>query len=460
MFGIGSTSSLEAQKHLNARRRLAWENPTGMAPLMAFLSMIDNTEITNQPRFDHYEERYKSPRSTTVGANSVGPFVKEDGTAETDGGTGIVVADGGTFRLVVANAEEFRTRDIVWVKGLTVGSGRTARRAIITAINTDTNVLTLRALEAWTGVRNTTGNNSLNIAAIGTATPEGDRANAGGVKFPVDLYNQTQIFRTSIGPWTRNALKMGMKWDKTGVYKKAAREAQVRHSVMMELAFLFGEFKTDMTTTKDGFTMPERKLGGLMWYLDQWDKGNTDNGGLFNYRPGEADLSSVDWRDYDQKRHINLAGGNVTLEEWDELMRRLFLYNSSIGFEKLALCDTIFLHRFNQAAKKNGMVVRSYNEKDTTYGMQITTYETENGIIHFKTTPVFNENPMFQSSAMIVDLGSMAYRPYQDSDTTLLKNRQPNDADYRLDEWMTEAGLEIEFPERSMYIENLGKIIN
>jgi len=460
MFGIGSTTSLEAQKHTNARRRLAWENPTGMAPLMAFLSMIDQTEETNQPKFDGYEERFKSPRSITVAANSVGPFVNADGTAATDGGTGIVVADGATFYLRVKKAEEFRTRDILWAKGLTVGSGRTARRAIVTAIDTDDNTLTLRAIETWTGVRNTSSNVSINVASIGTATPEGDRANSGGVKFPVDTYNQTQIFRTAIGPWTRNALKAGMKWDKTGIYRKAAKEAQVRHTIQQELSFLFGEYKTDMVVTKDGHTMPERKMGGLVWYLDQYDKGNIANGGLFDYRPDEADLSSVDWRDYDQKRHINFAGANITLEEWDELMRRLFLFNSSSGFEKLGLCDTKFLHNFNSFAKKAGLVTRSYNEKETTYGMQITTYETESGMLHFKTSPLFNENPMFSNSCTILDLGSITYRPFQDSDTQLLKNRQPNDADYRLDEWMTECGMELEFPERCMYLENLGKIIH
>jgi hypothetical protein len=459
MFGIGSTQTLEAQRFNNARRRLAWENPTGMSPLMAFLSMIDQTEETNVPRFEGYEERFKSPRSTTVAANSVGPFVTVTGEAIADSGTGMTIADGATFYLRVKVAEEFRTRDILWANALTVASGRKSRRAVITSINTEDNTLTLRAIEDWSGVRNTSANVNINVASIGTTSPEGDRANAGGVKFPVDTYNQTQIFRTTIGPFTRTALKAGMKWDKTGIYKKAAKEAQVRHTIQQELSFLFGEFKTDMVATKEGFSMPERKMGGLVWYLDQWDRGSIANGGLFNYRPGEADLTNVDWRDNDQKRHINFNGGNITMDEWDELMRRLFLFNSSSGFEKLGICDTNFLHNFNSFAKRAGLVVRSYNEKDTTYGMHITSYETQAGVLHFKTSPLFNENPMFRNGCIIADLGSLTYSPLQDSDTRLLTNRQPNDADYRFDEWVTEAGLNVEFPERSMYLENLGKII-
>lgn len=459
MFGIGSTTSLEAQKNQNARRRLTWENPTGVAPLMAFMSMIDSEDETSQPKWDFFETRYKSPRSITVIANAAGPFINTDGTDFADGGTGIVAAAAAILTIVVDDAEEFRTRDIVWLKGLTVASGNTHRRAIITAIDPDADTIKVRTLESWTGVRNTTANNGIHVVSIGSATPEGDRSNAGGMTYPVELYNQTQITRTSIGPWTRNALKMGAKWDKTGVYRKAAKEGQLRHMLMMELAFLFGDYRTDSVRTKDGHLMPERKMGGFLWYLKQWDKGNTANGGLFEYRPGGTDLTSVAWRDYPEKRHIDLAGANITLEEWYELMRRAFMFNSSTGWEKLVLCDSLFLHRFNEAARANSLITRTVNNRDTTYGMSITSYESENGVLHFKTSPVFNESPLFSNSGMIIDLGTATYMSYQDTDTELLANRQPNDADYRLDEWMTECGLELNFPERCMWIENLGKII-
>jgi hypothetical protein len=40
-------------------------------------------------------------------------------------------------------------------------------------------------------------------------------------------------------------------------------------------------------------------------------------------------------------------------------------------------------------------------------------------------------------------------------DTELLTERQPNNADYREDEWFTEAGLESRFPESGMYLQNV-----
>ena len=43
----------------------------------------------------------------------------------------------------------------------------------------------------------------------------------------------------------------------------------------------------------------------------------------------------------------------------------------------------------------------------------------------------------------------------QGRDTELLKNRQNNDEDLRKDEWLTEAGLELRFPESHMYLQNV-----
>ena len=43
----------------------------------------------------------------------------------------------------------------------------------------------------------------------------------------------------------------------------------------------------------------------------------------------------------------------------------------------------------------------------------------------------------------------------QGRDTELLKERQPNNADYRQDEWLTEAGIEIRFPRVHMILKSM-----
>lgn len=461
MFGIASTTALAAQKDTNARRRIAWEYPTGTAPLMALLSMIDNEEETTQSQFTHHEERFKSAYTTTAMANAAGPFMNTDGS-DVAGTTSMTIARGTIFKIKVVDASDFRWRDVVWLRALTLGSGGGTkdRKAIVTEVDATNNVLTVRALETWTGVSNAvTVNTGIYVTSIGTAAAEGDRSGTGGMKFPVQMYNQTQIFRTDIGPWTRNALKLPTLWDETGAYKKNCRDAQVRHMIQMELAFLFSDYGVDMVTTKDGYLMPENKMGGLLWSMKQWEKGNVTNGGLFEYRPGGADVTSSDWRTEDLKRIVNLEGGNITLNEWESLMVRAFISNSNVGYEKLGLCDRSFLHKFNKVAKNCSLITRTQNSKEETYGFKLTSYETESGIIHFATSPLFNDNPAFSDSCMIVDVGRLTYQKFQDTDTTLLKDRGPKDADYRKDEWMTECGLKTEFPESHLFIEGLGNII-
>lgn len=461
MFGIASTTALAAQKDLNARRRIAWEYPTGTAPLMALMSMINNEEETTQAQFTHHEERFKAAYTTTAMANAAGPFMNTDGT-DVAGATSMTIARGAIFKIKVVDASDFRWRDVLWLRGLTLGAGGGTkdRKAIVTEVDPTNNVLTVRALEVWTGVSNAiTVNTGIYVTAIGTAAAEGDRSGTGGMKFPVQMYNQTQIFRTDIGPWTRSALKLNLKWDETGGYKKNCRDAQVRHMIAMELSFLFGDYGVDMVTTRDGYLMPENKMGGLLWSMKQYEKGNVSNGGLFEYRPGESDITSSDWRTEEKKRVINLEGGNITLEEWENLMVRAFISNSNLGYEKLALCDRSFLHKFNRVAKNCSLVTRQMNSKEESYGFKITSYETESGIINFATSPLFNGNPAFADSCMIVDVGRLTYQKFQDTDTTLLKDRGPKDADYRKDEWMTECGLKSEFPESHLFIEGLGNII-
>jgi hypothetical protein len=65
-----------------------------------------------------------------------------------------------------------------------------------------------------------------------------------------------------------------------------------------------------------------------------------------------------------------------------------------------------------------------------------------------------DEDPGLQANALFLDLGNLRYRPLSDSDTVFLKGRQANDRDSRKDEWITEAGLELRFPESNMYIKN------
>jgi hypothetical protein len=77
------------------------------------------------------------------------------------------------------------------------------------------------------------------------------------------------------------------------------------------------------------------------------------------------------------------------------------------------------------------------------------------GDVYFKTHPLFSRNPSLRNSMLFLDVKNMKLRPMKDRDTKVLSGRQPNDADYRKDEWFTEIGFEMWFPESHLFVESV-----
>jgi hypothetical protein len=92
---------------------------------------------------------------------------------------------------------------------------------------------------------------------------------------------------------------------------------------------------------------------------------------------------------------------------------------------------------------------------EDTYGMNVVQHLTPFGTIYYKTHPLFSQNATLRYNALFVDVQNLKYRYLSGRDTELLTKRQPNDADYRKDEWLTECGLELRFPESHMYLQNV-----
>ena len=92
------------------------------------------------------------------------------------------------------------------------------------------------------------------------------------------------------------------------------------------------------------------------------------------------------------------------------------------------------------------------------YGNDVVTWISPWGTLHFKSHPLFNQQSILRNNALIVDVNRLRFRPLNDRDTTLLPNRQENDTDGRKDEWLTEAGLEVNMPESQMYLQNIQTI--
>ena len=156
----------------------------------------------------------------------------------------------------------------------------------------------------------------------------------------------------------------------------------------------------------------------------------------------------------DNKRIIANPSGYMTEKLYDTYLERLFRSSNNLSNEKLVLCGSGFLKVMNQMYRSQSTFVYHPPTGDT-YGMEIVAHKTAFGTVYYKTHPLFNENDTLRNNALFMDVHNLRYRPMSKRDTQLLKNRQPNDADYRKDEWFTETGLEMRMPESFLYIQNV-----
>lgn len=464
MFGLITSSDLAATKSNNARRRVFYQYPTGKFPLMGLLSLMEDGEPIPFEDFGWWEDRFKMPFSPTTSANAAGPYTTTSGANGAVGvdqtAAGWSAAVGATIRIRVVDATQFRVRDVVLARNSPgTASSYVDIQGIVDVVWTAYNTIDVRLTRAVANALNNTTANALNVYYVGGASVEGGFSKLGGYNFPLKVTNYLQVSRTAIGPWSAKAIKVPQTFDKSGVYRDDLKKSHIRHMIGLELNTFWGQYGMQtVTDPDDGVAKPEYTSGGLLDYLRQWELGNTTNLGRYNYRPGGSDITASDWKTEDLKRIINLNGATVTKKQFNRLIAMAFRYTADTQFEKLVCCGQGFLQIFNEFCEKNSIKTVSINSKEDTYGMQMVKWETTNGDLYFKCHPLFTENPMTNYSAMILDMGSLKFHTAQDRDSQLLTNRQANDFDGRKDEILTECGMEINFPERFMYIDNLGGI--
>ncbi len=181
-------------------------------------------------------------------------------------------------------------------------------------------------------------------------------------------------------------------------------------------------------------------------FLPSWEAGS-----LYENTAATADTD-------DNKRIIANSGGTINEATYDTFLERIFRTTSNVSNEKLVLCGSGFLKTINQMYRNLGVLVLTVPTQDT-FGMELTAHKTVFGTIYYRSHPLFSQNSNLRNNALFCDVHNLRYRNMSKRDTQLLKNRQPRDADYRKDEWFTEAGLEMRMPETFMYLQNVTSYI-
>ena len=462
ILGLTNTNNLSAYMAQTNRRRVFYTYPNGAAPLVGLLSVMDD-EVTDAPTFGWWEQRF-AERATAL--NATLQFYLASNGGDLGGATAgaAVTWTANTFisvATVTDGVRYFRPGDVVTIFAAKLTGGALVPLKIhVTAVDyTGMARFTGRILTsaAATVLNNATpGDNPGKVVRVtGSAHEEGGIAYTSLARYPTNPVNYTQIFRTPFS-FTRTALKEPMQFDKSGAYKPVAKEKGLDHMVQIENAFLMGDRTSFLAANSDGESVHTRTTGGVVWYLQQWELGSVANGGAFDYRPGGV---SATVNTDGNKRIIDITSGTLTRAEFEGYLQRVFQVSNNKTNEKLILCGSGFIGAVNSMYERNIQTNKSLGKSDgDVYGMNLVGLQTVHGLVWIKTHPLFNQRSDMNYDALILDTGNLKYRYLTDSDTILLKNRQNPGEDRRRDEWLTECGLEVRFPESHMLIRNVQTI--
>lgn len=425
---------------------------------MGLLSVMAD-EVTDNSTFSWFEHRFTERQTTTM--TSVQLYTAAsitDLSSTTSAGTPVTFTAGLPFQLrtAAAGVTYMRVGDVLTIFNMTLtGGGSADLKVRVTAVDyTNLDRLTFVVLETPSAtVVNSATNNSRVVRVTGSAHLEGSGSNTRLGKYPVEPSNYTQIFKTAFS-FTGTALKEPLKWDKTGCYKHRSKEEALNHMADIENAALFGVRTSTTQANDDGELVPVRTMGGVEYYLRQWELGNISNGGAWDYRTGSAATANSD----SNKRIIDLSGSSntATRKEFETYLQRAFLSSNNKNNEKLCLCGAGLLSAINAVYERQIMTTRQMGEKDNeVYGLRLVGVQTVHGMIWFKSHPLFSLRSDMLYNGLVLDVGNLKYRYLTDRDTELYKMRQNPGDDRRKDEWLTECGLEIRYPESHLYFKNL-----
>jgi len=325
-----------------------------------------------------------------VATNPIFHWFEDDLQARWDAVNNAAGYSNSATSIVVDTGDLFKVGDIVKVP-------RTGEVMRVTAVSGNT--LTVVRGVGTTAAAALQDNDTLLI--LGNANKEGGLAVEAQSTQVATIFNYTQIFKTSVKV-SKTLAASNLHTGDERTYQR--RKKAIEHAVDIERAFLFGE-KSETVSNGDVI----RTTGGVLSFLTA----------------GASNVLDVS------------ANGILSEDTLEAYLETLFRYGSS---SKLCLAGPRLITVINSYGRDKIQL----NPKAAEYGLKIYTYISAHGELNLVKHPLL-ENA-YAKYGIILDLENLAYRPLQGRDTKLNTEIQPPDADYFLDEYLTEAGLELKLP--------------
>lgn len=299
-------------------------------------------------------------------------------------GTNNLDPDGGSFNITAGQGLLLSVGDLIHFPSL-------SWTFEVTGISTD--AITVGAeLGGATGSASSV--TSVEVYIVGNANEEGAGIRTLKTTTATEKTGYCQIFRTPFG--ITNTANNTTTFISENDLSYQRRKKGIEHMVDIERAFFFGK-KAKITSGSH----PKRYTMGIIDTISTYATANVD-----------------------------------TEAEFETFLESAFAYGNT---EKYAFCSAAFVSQINVWAKNKLMLV----DKADTYGVQIVKYVSPHGVLNIIKHELLT-GTTYGNYCVVLDLEALSYRFLQNRDTKLLTNRQSNDEDQTVEEYLSEVGLQME----------------
>lgn len=364
------------------------------APLTALTAAMKE-EKTDDPVFHWFQKKLDARRfKINAALTNVAATVTVDAAFQTGSDAAI--------------ATKAKAGDVLWVEG----TGEFVRVSADPANTTTIAIARGFMGSSGTAIDPAVAGTNPYMTVLGSAFEEGSLAPTSMSMDPVELFNYTQIFRSTLGI-TRTAQKTRLRTGDAVV--EAKRECLEYFTIDMERAFWFNGAK--QLTTING--QPCRFTAGVLNQI-------TSAGVIAIPAP---------------------AGGLISMDWLEMALKRAFDFGSS---QKMMFASNTVLLAINQAVRKNSVYNIEYGEKE--YGMRVARLTCPFGELVMKAHPLFNQ--MAGGTTGGVNFTAVANNAYL-LDMTNVRYRYIDDVKYEAD--LTPIGLD---GQKSGYLAECGIELN
>jgi len=395
--------------------------PNGMAPLTALTALMRSEKVSD-PHFHWWTKTLTTQRAAVTG-------IYDDALLSTAVDDASVSGDTRYVKMAEADSKLFRQGHQVLLRDASNYNVDVVAKVDAVVQNGASSYLTVTLLENDDNDATNGLSDVDTILIIGNMNPMGGTRPEAIAQTPTEFSNYTQIFRNSLD-LSRTLMETKLRTE--DAYQEAKRDALEQHSIEMEKAFLWG-----IQSTGNGANgKPEYSTRGLLSYIKEY--GTVQD---FVTDPATA-YDGTTW----------LASGVQWLNEHFE---EIFRYG---GTERLALCGSGALLGIQNLVLNTG----AYNiaVREAAFGIQVVEWTTPFGMVTLKTHPLFSYETTNRNSMVILDPTNLRFKYVTDTmfkPDKLWDQGGATGVDGKQEEWLTEGGLEVHFPETMGYLNGIGQ---